>query len=163
MGGQVKGQARAAVSAPPPRPSKIVAIHVNYRSRAAERGATPRFPSYFLKPPSTLSTDGAVVERPMGCELLAFEGEIALVIGRTTRRIDAGDAWGHVAYVAAANDLGVYDLRYADRGSNVRSKGWDGCTPLGPLIPARCSPATCWRSRCADAPPSARPLRTRAS
>ena len=136
MGEQVEGQARTAAFAPPPRPSKIVAIHVNYRSRAAERGATPRFPSYFLKPPSTLSTDGAVVERPMGCELLAFEGEITLVIGRTTRRIDAGDAWGHVAHVAAANDLGVYDLRYADRGSNVRSKGWDGCTPLGPLIPA---------------------------
>ena len=133
---EAKVQAPAAAAAPPPRPSKIVAIHVNYRSRAAERGATPRFPSYFLKPPSTLSADGAVVERPMGCELLAFEGEIALVIGRTARRIDAGEAWGHVADVAAANDLGVYDLRYADRGSNVRSKGWDGCTPLGPLIPA---------------------------
>jgi 2-keto-4-pentenoate hydratase/2-oxohepta-3-ene-1,7-dioic acid hydratase in catechol pathway/regulator of RNase E activity RraA len=116
--------------------TKVIAIHVNYRGRAAERGATPAYPSYFLKPPSTLSSDGAVVERPAGCELLTYEGEIALVIGRTARRIDAADAWRHVGHVAAANDLGVRDLRYADRGSNVRSKGWDGCTPLGPLIPA---------------------------
>ncbi len=116
----------------PPPPTKIVAVHVNYRSRAAERGATPSYPSYFLKPPSTISGDGATVERPQGCELLAYEGEIALVIGRTTRRVDAAEAWSCVSHVAAANDLGVYDLRYADRGSNVHSKGWDGCTPLGP-------------------------------
>ena len=43
-----------------------------------------------------------------------------------------------MAWVTAANDFGVYDLRYADRGSNVRSKGIDGFTPLGPrLIDAR--------------------------
>jgi 5-oxopent-3-ene-1,2,5-tricarboxylate decarboxylase / 2-hydroxyhepta-2,4-diene-1,7-dioate isomerase len=116
----------------PPAPTKIVAVHVNYRSRAAERGSTPSYPSYFLKPPSTISGDGDTVERPQGCELLAYEGEIALVIGRTTRRVVAAEAWSYVSHVAAANDLGVYDLRYADRGSNVHSKGWDGCTPLGP-------------------------------
>jgi 2-keto-4-pentenoate hydratase/2-oxohepta-3-ene-1,7-dioic acid hydratase in catechol pathway/regulator of RNase E activity RraA len=120
----------------PPPPTKIVAVHVNYRSRAAERGTTPSYPSYFLKPPSTISGDGATVERPQGCELLAYEGEIAVVIGRTARRVDARAAWSHVSHVAAANDLGVYDLRYADRGSNVHSKGWDGCTPLGPLAEA---------------------------
>ena len=43
-----------------------------------------------------------------------------------------------MAWITAANDFGVYDLRYADRGSNVRSKGIDGFTPLGPrLIAAR--------------------------
>ena len=43
-----------------------------------------------------------------------------------------------MAWITAANDFGVYDLRYADRGSNVRSKGIDGFTPLGPrLIDAR--------------------------
>jgi regulator of RNase E activity RraA len=40
--------------------------------------------------------------------------------------------------VTAANDFGVYDLRYADKGANVRSKGIDGYTPLGPeLLDAR--------------------------
>jgi 2-keto-4-pentenoate hydratase/2-oxohepta-3-ene-1,7-dioic acid hydratase in catechol pathway/regulator of RNase E activity RraA len=119
-------------------PSKIVAVHLSYRSRAAERGRMPRWPSYFLKPPSTLAASGDPVTRPPGCELLAFEGEIALVIGHRASRVGQAQAWDHVAWVTAANDFGVYDLRYADRGSNVRSKGVDGFTPLGPsLLDAR--------------------------
>jgi regulator of RNase E activity RraA/2-keto-4-pentenoate hydratase/2-oxohepta-3-ene-1,7-dioic acid hydratase in catechol pathway len=119
-------------------PSKIIAVHVSYRSRAMERGALPPWPSYFLKPPSTLAADGDPVHRPPGCELLAFEGEVALVIGARATRVAAADAWSHVRWVTAANDFGVYDLRYADRGSNVRSKGVDGFTPVGPaLIDAR--------------------------
>jgi regulator of RNase E activity RraA/2-keto-4-pentenoate hydratase/2-oxohepta-3-ene-1,7-dioic acid hydratase in catechol pathway len=119
-------------------PGQVVAVHVSYRSRAAERGTTPAWPSYFLKPLSTLADSGAPVARPPGCELLAFEGEVALVIGRRARRVSRADGWDHVGWITAANDFGVYDLRYADRGSNVRSKGIDGFTPLGPrLIDAR--------------------------
>jgi len=119
-------------------PGKVVAVHVSYRSRAAERGTMPAWPSYFLKPSSSLAGTGDPVARPPGCELLAFEGEVALVIGRRARRVSRADGWDHVAWITAANDFGVYDLRYADRGSNVRSKGIDGFTPLGPrLIDAR--------------------------
>ncbi|MGH3152178.1 MAG: fumarylacetoacetate hydrolase family protein [Streptosporangiaceae bacterium] len=119
-------------------PGKVVAVHASYRSRAAERGTMPAWPSYFLKPVSSLAVSGDPVARPPGCELLAFEGEVALVIGRRARRIRPADGWDHVATITAANDFGVYDLRYADRGSNVRSKGIDGFTPVGPhLIDAR--------------------------
>jgi 2-keto-4-pentenoate hydratase/2-oxohepta-3-ene-1,7-dioic acid hydratase in catechol pathway/regulator of RNase E activity RraA len=115
-------------------PGKVVAVHVSYRSRAAERGATPSWPSYFLKPSSSLAESGDPVARPPGCELLAFEGEVALVIGCRARRVARADAWQHVASLTAANDFGVYDLRYADKGSNLRSKGIDGFTPLGPRL-----------------------------
>ena len=115
-------------------PSKIVAVHLSYRSRAMERGRLPLWPSYFLKPPSTLAGDGAPVLRPPWCELLAFEGEVALVIGSRASRVSPADAWSHVRWVTAANDFGVYDLRYADSGSNFRSKGIDGFTPLGPAL-----------------------------
>jgi len=119
-------------------PSKIVAVHVNYRSRALERGRLPEYPSYFFKPSSSLAGAGDPVVRPPGCELLAFEGEIALVIGTQARGVPVEHAWEHVAWVTAANDFGVHDLRYADRGSNVRAKGADGFTPIGPeLIDAR--------------------------
>ena len=119
-------------------PGKVVAVHVSYRSRAAERGTMPAWPSYFLKPSSSLAESGDPVARPPGCELLAFEGEVALVIGRRARRVSRADGWDHVGWITAANDFGVYDLRYADRGSNVRSKGIDGFTPLGPrLVDAR--------------------------
>ncbi|SDQ62019.1 fumarylacetoacetate hydrolase family protein [Pseudarthrobacter chlorophenolicus] len=127
---QVNGDTLAAAR-------KVIAVHINYPSRAAQRGRTPEQPSYFLKPSSSLSLSGGTVERPAGCELLGFEGEIALVIGKAARRVSIEDAWSHVAAVTASNDLGVYDLRYADKGSNLRSKGGDGFTPVGPaLIPA---------------------------
>ncbi|WP_419818369.1 fumarylacetoacetate hydrolase family protein [Glaciibacter flavus] len=115
-------------------PGKIIAVHLNYRSRAAERGRTPSQPSYFLKPSSSVSSTNGVVERPAGAELLGFEGEVALIIGSPARRVDVDDAWNHVSGVTAANDLGLYDLRAADAGSNVRSKGGDGFTPLGPTV-----------------------------
>ena len=116
---------------------KVIAVHINYPSRAAQHGRTPEQPSYFLKPSSSLSLSGGTVERPAGCELLAFEGEVALVIGSRARRVSPEEAWRHVRFVTASNDLGVYDLRYADKGSNLRSKGGDGFTPVGPgLIPA---------------------------
>jgi 2-keto-4-pentenoate hydratase/2-oxohepta-3-ene-1,7-dioic acid hydratase in catechol pathway len=115
-------------------PSKIIAVHLSYRSRAQERGRVPAQPSYFLKAPSTLSVHDAPVRRPRGCELLAFEGEIALIIGTTARDVPPDQAWRHVGWVTAANDFGVYDLRYADPGSNVHSKGFDGFTPAGPEL-----------------------------
>ena len=119
-------------------PGKIVAVHSSYRSRAAERGTMPAWPSYFLKPSSSLAESGDPVARPPGCELLAFEGEVALVIGREARRVARAQAWDCVTAITAANDFGVYDLRYADRGSNLRSKGLDGFTPVGPrLLDAR--------------------------
>jgi 5-oxopent-3-ene-1,2,5-tricarboxylate decarboxylase/2-hydroxyhepta-2,4-diene-1,7-dioate isomerase len=118
----------------PHRPGKIIALHLNYRSRAAQRGRTPAQPSYFLKPSTSVAVSGHALERPAGTELLAFEGEIALVIGTSARRVSVRDGWLHVSGVTAANDFGVYDLRYADKGSNLRSKGGDGFTPLGPVV-----------------------------
>lgn len=116
------------------RPGKIVAVHLAYASRADQRGRRPAHPSYFFKPSSSLAPTGASIERPHGTELLAFEGEIALVIGAPARRVSVDDAWGYVAAVTASNDFGLYDLRAGDKGSNVRSKGGDGYTPLGPVL-----------------------------
>ncbi|WP_285135602.1 fumarylacetoacetate hydrolase family protein [Microbacterium sp. lyk4-40-TSB-66] len=116
------------------RPGKIVAVHLSYASRADQRGRRPAAPSYFFKPSSSLAPSGAEIVRPAGTELLAFEGEIALVIGEPARWVTPDAAWSHVASVTAANDFGLYDLRANDKGSNVRSKGGDGYTPLGPQL-----------------------------
>lgn len=118
----------------PVRPGKIIAVHLSYRSRADQRGRRPEAPSYFFKPSSSVAASGDSIERPAGTELLAFEGEIALVIGSAARRVALADAWNHVGWVTAANDFGLYDLRANDKGSNVRSKGGDGFTPLGPAL-----------------------------
>lgn len=100
----------------PQRPGKIIAIHLSYASRAAQRGRRPAHPSYFFKPSSSLAASDGTVERPAGTELLAFEGEIALVIGTPAKHVTTDEAWAHVGWVTAANDLGLYDLRAADKG-----------------------------------------------
>ena len=115
-------------------PGKIIALHLNYPSRIAQRGRSPQFPSYFLKPGTSLATTGGTIERPAGTELLAFEGEIALIIGKEVRRVDPEAGWAAISGITAANDFGVYDLRYVDKGSNLRNKCGDGFTPLGPNV-----------------------------
>ncbi|WP_409185749.1 fumarylacetoacetate hydrolase family protein [Amycolatopsis sp. VS8301801F10] len=127
----------ASSTTPPERPGKVIALHLNYPSRARQRGRVPAKPSYFVKPATSISASGTPIERPAGTELLAFEGEIALIIGKQARRVTPEEGWSCVESITAANDFGVYDLRHADGGSNLRSKGGDGFTPLGPAtIPA---------------------------
>ncbi|WP_347756523.1 fumarylacetoacetate hydrolase family protein [Agrococcus sp. ProA11] len=115
------------------RPSKVFAMHIGYTARAAQKGRTPEAPGYFLKPATSLSTGGEVVA-PAGTEIFGFEGEIAIVIGTAARAVSEAEAWGHVSHVTASNDLGVFDLRWADKGANIRSKGGDGFTPIGPSL-----------------------------
>jgi len=116
-------------------PTKVIAVHLNYRSRAEQRGRTPTEPSYFLKPPSSISRGGPVA-RPQGAELLAFEGEIAVILGAKVRDATIEEAERAIGWYAPANDFGVHDFRWADRGSNLLSKGHDGYTPIGPAAPA---------------------------
>ncbi|MBV9421554.1 MAG: fumarylacetoacetate hydrolase family protein [Solirubrobacterales bacterium] len=120
----------------PVTPGKIIATHLTYRSRAEEY-RMPRFPtapSYFMKPPSSLSAHLAPVVRPRGCRFLNYEGEIAVVIGRRCRQVTVDEALDFVAGYTVANDWGVHDFRHADRGSMLRVKGQDGFCPLGPAM-----------------------------
>jgi 5-oxopent-3-ene-1,2,5-tricarboxylate decarboxylase/2-hydroxyhepta-2,4-diene-1,7-dioate isomerase len=126
-----------------PPPTKIIGVHLNFWSRAKQRGRVPSVPSYFFKPPSSLAQSGDPVVRPLGTELLVFEGEIAAVIGTRTRNVAPEEGLDRIGWYAPANDFGLYDMRWADAGSNVLSKGQDGFTPLGQLIPAsEVDPAT---------------------
>jgi 5-oxopent-3-ene-1,2,5-tricarboxylate decarboxylase / 2-hydroxyhepta-2,4-diene-1,7-dioate isomerase len=120
----------------PVEPSKIVATHLTYRSRAEEYGMErlPSVPSYFLKPPSSVSAHRAPVARPPGCRFLNYEGEIAVVIGERCRGASEGEALRYVGGYTVANDWGVHDFRHADRGSMLRVKGQDGFCPLGPVL-----------------------------
>jgi 5-oxopent-3-ene-1,2,5-tricarboxylate decarboxylase/2-hydroxyhepta-2,4-diene-1,7-dioate isomerase len=71
---------------PPVLPSKIVAVHLNYRSRVEEFGSTlPSAPTYFHKPTSSLNSHGGAVVRPERCKWLNYEGEVAIVIPRAGR------------------------------------------------------------------------------
>jgi 2-keto-4-pentenoate hydratase/2-oxohepta-3-ene-1,7-dioic acid hydratase in catechol pathway/regulator of RNase E activity RraA len=123
-------------------PGKVIGVHLNYHSRAAQRGRVPTEPSYFIKATTALSGGGDVV-RPPGTELLTFEAEIAVIIGTPARNVTPEEAGRHIGWYAPANDFGLHDFRWADRGSNVMAKGQDGFSPVGPAMPAQgVDPAT---------------------
>jgi 5-oxopent-3-ene-1,2,5-tricarboxylate decarboxylase/2-hydroxyhepta-2,4-diene-1,7-dioate isomerase len=129
---------RDATYLAPVDPSKIIAVHLTYRSRLDEYGAcTPAAPSYFMKPPTALNGHRGELRRPHGARFLNYEGELAVVIGRRMKGVAIDDALDHVAGYAPANDVGLHDFRHADRGAMLRVKGQDGFLPIGPeLVPA---------------------------
>ncbi|HEX5902855.1 MAG TPA: fumarylacetoacetate hydrolase family protein [Actinomycetota bacterium] len=122
-----------AVHLAPCEPTKIVCVHLNYESRVKEFLATlPPAPTYFHKPVSALNAHGGEVVRPPRCRYLNYEGEIAIVIGRTCRNVAPDDAGAFVAGYTVANDYGLHDFRDTDAGSMLRVKGSDTLCPLGP-------------------------------
>ena len=119
----------------PAEPTKIIAVHLTYRSRLEEyKAKTPPEPSYFMKPPTTLNGHLGELRRPAGTRFLNYEGEIAVIIGREMQGVRPEDAHAYVAGFAPANDVGLHDFRHADRGSMLRVKGQDGFLPLGPAM-----------------------------
>ena len=122
-----------AVHLPPVVPTKIVAVHLNHHSRVAEFGAKlPAAPTYFHKPVSALVGHGGAVIRPANCKYLNYEGEVAIVIGRTCRGVPAAEVGDYIAGYTIANDFGLHDFRDTDAGSMLRVKGSDTMAPLGP-------------------------------
>ena len=124
-----------AVHLPPVTPSKIICVHLNYRSRVDEFMAKlPPAPTYFQKPVSALNGHGGAIVRPSNCQWLNYEGEIAIVIGRTCRNVSPADAGDYIAGYTVANDYGLHDFRDTDAGSMLRVKGSDTLCPVGPGI-----------------------------
>lgn len=126
-------RADEATHLPPVEPAKIIACHLNYRSRVEEfMTRLPPAPTYFQKPTNALNSHGGVVVRPQGCKYLNFEGEIAIVIGEKAFDIARDEARHHIAGYTIANDYGLHDFRDTDAGSMLRVKGSDTLCPIGP-------------------------------
>ena len=124
-----------AIHLPPVEPSKIIAVHLNYRSRVEEfMTKLPPAPTYFHKPTTALNSHRGSVVRPQGCRYLNYEGEIAIVIGEMCRNVTIGEAGSRIAGYTIANDFGLHDFRDTDAGSMLRVKGSDTLCPIGPAL-----------------------------
>ena len=120
---------------PPVLPSKIVAIGLNYKDHAAERGKPlPAEPLLFLKPPSAVIGPGEPIRRPAWAGRVDHEAEMGIVIGRTARDLASPEAAG--AYILGAlcvNDVTARELQDKDV-QFTRAKGFDTFCPIGPCI-----------------------------
>jgi 2-keto-4-pentenoate hydratase/2-oxohepta-3-ene-1,7-dioic acid hydratase in catechol pathway len=119
---------------PVPRPPKIVCVARNFAEHAEEVGReVPTIPILFARFPATLVADGEPVVRPSVSEQLDWEGELAVVIGRSGRAVRREDAMSHVAGYSILNDVTVRDYQFRvtqyTAGKNFSRSG-----PFGPYL-----------------------------
>jgi len=122
---------------PPVSPSKIIAVHISYSSRSHETRNKPKpseTPTYFTKPPTALNGHGGQILKPADVKYLNYEGEYAVVIGKTCRNVTPDEAWDFIEGFCPALDMGLQDFRDTDQGSMLRVKGADTLLPIGPGI-----------------------------
>jgi len=124
--------------APVPNPSKVVAIGLNYMDHCREQGhEPPKAPIIFTKFPSAIVGPGAAIRwDPALTEQVDYEAELAVVMGRTARRVSAAEALDYVAGYTLCNDVSARDLQFGD-GQWVRGKSLDTFCPLGPWLVTR--------------------------
>jgi 5-carboxymethyl-2-hydroxymuconate isomerase len=117
-------------------PAKIVCVGLNYSDHAEEQGVElPEEPLLFAKFANALCDPGEPIVLPREATHVDAEAELAVVIGRRTRRIAAGDALDVIAGYVCANDVSARNLQFKD-GQWLRGKSFDTFCPLSvPLVP----------------------------
>ncbi|MFN8191583.1 MAG: fumarylacetoacetate hydrolase family protein [Nocardioidaceae bacterium] len=121
---------------PPVRPSKILAIGLNYRSHVEETNLQhPDSPVVFAKFPSSIIASGQQIVIPREETRPDFEGEIAVIVSKRGYRISVEDAWDYVGGFTALHDVSG---RRAQLETPMRQftvgKSFDTFTPLGPVV-----------------------------
>ena len=120
---------------PPCEPSKIVCVGRNYAEHAAELGNDlPKEPLIFLKPPSSILAPGDPIILTPHSERVDYEGELAIVIGKTCSRLKSpAEAKTYVFGYTCLNDVTARDLQKKDV-QFTRAKGFDTFCPFGPFV-----------------------------
>ena len=120
---------------PPLLPGKILAIGRNYVEHARELGnEAPTEPLVFAVMPSAVIGDGDVIEwETYLTTQVDWEGELAVIIGKTARKVSQDEALDYVFGYTIANDVSARDLQQRDK-QWTRAKGLDSFCPLGPVV-----------------------------
>ena len=125
----------------PCKPSKIVALGLNYCDHARELGMPlPEEPLIFLKPPSAVIGPEEAIYLPPQSQRVDYEAELAVVIGRKAKNISPSTALDYVLGFTCFNDVTARDLQQKD-GQWTRAKSFDTFAPLGPWIETQLDPS----------------------
>lgn len=132
--------AEATLRPPIPRPGKIIGVGLNYVEHVDESSRTldtakelPERPVLFDKPATAVvATEGEILHDGRLTAQLDWEVELAVVIGRTARRVAAADALEYVFGYSIINDISARDQRRS--GQWFFSKGQDTYAPFGPVL-----------------------------
>ena len=124
----------------PTRPSKIVAVGLNYKAHAEEMGKPlPEEPLLFMKPSTAVIANKMRIFLPEMSERVDYEGELAVVIGRKCRKVTPEEAPDYILGYSCFNDVTARDLQQKD-GQYTRAKSFDTFAPYGPWISTSVDP-----------------------
>ena len=135
--------ADVALTAPLPSPGKIICVGVNFPDRNAEYKdgqSAPANPSLFIRFPGSFVGHGDELRRPPESEQLDYEGEIAIVIGAGGRRIEAANAWDHIAAVTLCNEGTIRDWVRHAKFNVTQGKNFEKSAAMGPGLLAFTGP-----------------------
>lgn len=129
----------------PCQPGKVIGLWNNFAAAAEKNGwSRPAEPLYFLKAPNSFSAHDAPIPPPTGYDgRVAYEGELAIVIGRRASTVAPEDAAAHIFGYTCANDVTAMEILQRDPSFPqwTRAKGFDGFCPFGPVIETDFDPA----------------------
>ena len=119
------------------RPGKIIGVGLNYiRYMEQQKLPRPDFPHLFPKFGESVRGSGQAVALPRNSTQVDFEGELAVVMGKTARLVPSKTALDYVAGYCCANDVSARDLQNMTT-SWLPGKCCDGFTPIGPYLVTR--------------------------
>ena len=120
------------------RPSKIIALGLNYLDHAKEsKGPIPKVPLLFAKFPNSLAGHKeSIIWSAEISKKVDFEAELAVIIGKKIYRPQEGQVMEAIFGYSCANDVSARDLQFSD-GQWVRGKSLDTFCPIGPWIVTR--------------------------
>ena len=119
---------------PVPRPSKVIAVGLNYADHVAESNMpTPAVPAVFAKFPNSIVGPGEAILRPRASEQVDYEAELCIVIGRRCRNVPASRAAEVIGGYTILNDVSVRDLQLATQHWSL-GKSFDTHGPTGPWV-----------------------------
>ena len=124
------------IEAPLARPPKILAIGLNYRAHAEESNMDiPKHPMVFTKQATSANGPYAPIHSPPETQMLDYEGELGVVIGKRCRRVSKQDANRVIAGFCVLNDVSVREWQFlATPPQFTMGKSWDTHNPFGPAI-----------------------------
>lgn len=117
-----------------PEPGKILCIGVNYRPHVEEMGRDiPEYPVVFVRFPASLVGHGQPLIRPRVSSSYDYEGEVAVVIGKTARYVPRDRAWDYVAGLCPFLDGSVRDYQ-RHSGQFTPGKNFPASGAMGPAL-----------------------------
>jgi len=114
--------------------SKIICVGKNYAEHAKEGGFDPpESPVLFCKTPNALNGPNDPIRMPLSSCQVDWEVELAVIVGKTAKRISEEEAFEYIAGFSVMNDVSGRDAQFGD-GQWFRGKSFDTFAPLGPAL-----------------------------